>query len=104
MIRKKRSDRSYLIYQYTNTLTEEIYIGVTVIREQSIAKTLKIRTRQHVFRSLKKNFDRTLDDQIREYGPEVFEMSVLEKVRGRKNAHARERELTKEMGASLNTL
>ena len=39
---------------------------------------------------------------IREYGVEAFEYGVLETIRGRRPAHARERELIREFNPTLN--
>jgi hypothetical protein len=41
---------------------------------------------------------------IRKFGPEVFDYQLVEKVRGKAEAHALERELTREYSPALNTL
>ena len=50
------------------------------------------------------NKDWALCESIREYGSEAHTYGILEFVRGRKPAHARERELTRELQPTLNTL
>ena len=47
--------------------------------------------------------DWTLCKAIRQHGAEAFVVEVLEKVRGKAEAHQREREVTKQVGATLNT-
>jgi hypothetical protein len=46
--------------------------------------------------------DWNLCRSIREHGAEVFEVEVVEVLRGRKPAHARERELIAELHPALN--
>lgn len=103
MKRKTRSDRNHAIYQITNEVTGDFYIGVTVA-SGSVAKCLKVRVQKHVRRALTENKDWALCVAIREYGPENFTYFLIEKVRGKAEAHARERELTRELEPTLNTL
>lgn len=103
MKRKTRSDRNHVIYQITNEVTGDFYVGVTVA-SGSVAKCLKVRVQKHVRRALTENKDWALCVAIREHGPENFTYHVLEKVRGKREAHGRERELTRELQPALNTL
>ena len=100
--RKPRSDRSHAIYLLENTVTGEQYIGITVC-SGSVANALKVRVQKHVRRALTENKDWALCKSIRAYGPESFEYSLLEKVRGKKPAHQREVALIKEFTPALNT-
>ena len=103
MKRKARSDRNHAIYAITNLVTGEYYIGVTVC-SGSIRKALKVRFQKHVRRALTENKDWALCVSIREFGAEVFAYELIEKVRGKAEAHARERELTRVYSPALNTL
>jgi predicted GIY-YIG superfamily endonuclease len=101
--RKTRTDRNHAIYAITNNVTGEFYIGVTVC-SGNINKALKVRFQKHVRRALTENKAWALCANIREFGAELFTYHLLEKVRGKADAHARERELTRELQPTLNTL
>ncbi len=101
--RKTRTDRNHAIYVITNVITTEQYIGVTVC-SGNLRKALKVRIQKHVRRALTENKDWALCQSIREYGAESFTYGLVETVRGKVEAHARERELTKVYNPVLNTL
>jgi hypothetical protein len=101
--RKTRTDRNHAIYQITNIVTGEQYIGVTVC-SGSVKKALKVRIQKHIRRALTENKTWALCKSIREHGVEAFEYGLLEIVRGKAPAHARERELTAKIQPELNTL
>ena len=101
--RKARSDRNHAIYVITNVVTAEQYIGVTVC-SGNLRKALKVRIQKHVRRALTENKDWALCKSIREHGVESFTYGVVETVRGKAAAHARERELTRVHNPVLNTL
>jgi len=103
MKRKTRTDRNHAIYVITNVLTEQQYIGVTVC-SGSMKKALKVRMQKHVRRALTENKDWALCKSIREFGVEAFTYGLVETLRGKVVAHARERELTKVYNPELNTL
>lgn len=101
--RKKRSDRLHAIYKLLNTKTGEFYVGLTVCSGLSPKKAVTGRFQRHVTRALTQDKDWSLCKAIREHGPESFQVEVLETVRGKAAGHVRERELTKKLGATLNT-
>jgi predicted GIY-YIG superfamily endonuclease len=101
MKRKARQDRKHAVYMIMNTETGEYYIGITVCGQQ-IKQAVKVRWQKHVRRALTEDKDWNLCRSIREHGPEVFEVEVIEVVRGRKPAHSRERELIAELQPALN--
>lgn len=101
--RKPRSDRMHVIYQLTCIPTGEKYIGLTVCAGNTPKKAVAGRWTRHVTRALTQNKQWKLCQAIRDFGPELFLVEVLEKVRGKAQAHVREREVTKEVGATLNT-
>ena len=100
--RKRRQDTTHAVYVITNVLTTEQYVGITVCG-QRVKQALKVRIQKHVRRALTENKDWALCESIRTFGPEAFTYGVLETVRGRKPAHARERELIREFAPSLNS-
>lgn len=101
--RKTRSDRNHAIYVITNTVTQEQYIGVTVC-SGNVRKALKVRVQKHIRRAVTENKAWALCRSIREHGVDAFTYGLVETVRGKAEAHARERELTREYLPALNTL
>lgn len=100
--RKRRQDRTHAVYLITNVVTSEQYIGITVA-SGNVKKALKVRIQKHIRRALTENKDWALCKSIRDYGVDAFTYGVFEFVRGRKPAHARERELIREYAPALNT-
>lgn len=98
--RKRRSDRRHIVYQLTNTANSNAYIGITAGYR---LRDLKVRVNKHVRRALTEDKDWTLCKEIREHGPENFVYEILEIVRGKTAAHAKERELIGELCPALNT-
>jgi hypothetical protein len=101
--RKTRSDRNHAIYAITNLVTGEYYIGVTVC-SGNVNKALKVRFQKHVRRAVTENKAWALCASIRKHGAENHYLQMIEQVRGKSAAHARERELTREHAPALNTL
>lgn len=99
--RKTRTDRNHIVYKIqVKNLT---YIGVTVVEKRSPAKSLARRWRKHVQRALKENHGWRLCNAIRKYGPDAFNVEIIEVVRGKANAHVLERALIRELKPKLNT-
>jgi hypothetical protein len=102
--RKRRSDRSHVIYGIRCLVTNELYVGLTVCAGMSIQKALQYRWKRHVTRAYNQGKRWKLCEAIRKYGEHEFVIDMIEKVRGKAEAHQRERELTKLLGATLNTV
>lgn len=102
MQRKRRQDTKHVVYVITNTVTNQQYIGITVCG-QKVKKALRVRMQKHIRRALTENKDWGLCASIREHGVDAFNYGIVEFVRGRKPAHARERELIREHNPELNT-
>lgn len=100
--RKRRQDTKHVVYVITNTVTNEQYIGITVCGQQ-VRKALKVRMQKHLRRALTEDKGWALCESLREYGAENHTYGILELVRGRKPAHARERELIRAHAPALNT-
>lgn len=101
--RKRRCDSTHLIYMITNHVTGEHYVGITVKNTGGVYKTLRRRIQKHIQRAYAENHDWALSRSIREHGCESHEFLLLESVRGRAAAHARERELIRDLCPALNT-
>jgi hypothetical protein len=99
--RKPRSDRKHLIYSLSVNGKE--YIGVTFVDKGRINASLTRRWNKHVNRALNEDKSWKLCSAIRKHGAESFTVSVLEVVRGKSEAHIRERELIRERRPKLNT-
>ena len=100
--RKTRSDRLHALYVITNTITGEQYVGLT-IASGNVKKRLHVRMQKHAQRARVENKQWALCISLRTYGPEAFTYGLLEIVRGKLAAHARERELINEFNPALNT-
>jgi hypothetical protein len=100
-MRKKRSDRNYVLYQLT--AENETYIGLTVAQGQAFLRSVKVRVQKHLSRAKREDKSWTLYAFLRS-NPEVqLQYEVLEVVRGRKPAYQREREIIAEVAPTLNT-
>jgi len=102
--RKRRSDRTHLIYVITNVVTGEQYVGNTVKNPGGIRKTLHRRMQKHVQRALAENKSWALCDAIRHWGASAFTYGLLETIRGKGATHQREAELINTYRPTLNTL
>jgi hypothetical protein len=98
MMRKKRSDRNYVLYRLY--IDGQEYIGLTVSVGRAFLKSVKIRVQKHMSRALVENKDWTVCKALR--NADVVEYEVLEVIRGRKMAYQRERELIAEFQPDLN--
>ena len=101
--RKKRSDRTHLIYQLTNTITGERYIGVTVVSGRAYLKSLRSRWIRHIYKANILQAEYPISTSIREYGEDAFTREILTKVRGKQNAFEAESQLINEIRPKLNT-
>ena len=98
MLRKKRNDRNYILYQLT--VDEQTYIGLTVAVGRAFLRSVKVRVQKHLSRARVENKEWTVCVALKD--AEVIQYEVLEVVRGRKNAYQRERELIYTMEPTLN--
>lgn len=100
--RKRRQDTRHAVYCITNTVTGAQYIGITVCGS-AVTKALRVRIQKHIRRALTENKDWELCKSIREHQVDAHTYGLIEIVRGRKPAHARERELIRQYQPTLNT-
>lgn len=98
MMRKKRNDRNYILYQLS--VDGQTYIGLTVALGRAFLRSVKVRVQKHRSRALVENKEWSLCNAIQ--NAETIEYSIIEVVRGRKNAYQRERELIAKYQPDLN--
>lgn len=99
--RKKRTDRMHIVYQILSG--SDFYIGVTARTESTVLKSVRTRMNKHLYRSRSEDRSWRLYEALRERGPEAFVYSILAVVRGKREAHAFERGLIRELQPTLNT-
>ena len=99
-MRKKRSDRTHIVYQLE--VRGMLYIGITAKTESTVNKSVHSRFMKHVYRSRTEDKSWPLYKAMRKYGVEAFTVTVLETMRGKALAHAREREIIREVQPKLN--
>ena len=100
--RKKRTDRTHIIYELrVNGLS---YIGVTAKTESTINKSVLARAAKHYYRAQKETKNWLLCTALRSVASKNdIEVLVHETLRGKADAHKRERELIKLFNPELNT-
>lgn len=102
--RKRRTDRNHAIYVITNIRTNEQYIGITaVVFNGNVKRSLTRRMQKHMQRAQAEAKDWGLSRNLRDFGADAFTFGLLEVVRGKKEAHARETQLIKHFDPALNT-
>lgn len=103
MMRKKRNDRNYILYRIESPDTGDAYIGLTVAVGRAFLRSVKVRVQKHLSRAKTEDKDWAFCSFIRNNPEAALTYEVLEVVRGRKPAYARERELIAEFEPTLNT-
>ena len=102
--RKRRTDRNQVIYYIQDVQTLEYYVGLTALSYKgNVFLTLRRRMQKHMQRAMTENKNWGLSRALRERGAERFVFGVVEVVRGKRPAHARETELINTMQPALNT-
>jgi hypothetical protein len=102
-MRKKRSDRNYVLYQVTCEDTGDSYVGLTVSQGRAFLRSVKVRWQKHVSRAVRENKPWYFCEFLRSMPDAEYTYQVVEVIRGRKNAYQRERELIREISPTLNT-
>jgi hypothetical protein len=99
---KPRSDRNHIIYEIITP--QGSYIGVTAKTQTTVLKSLRARAAKHYYRAKTETkswalcqYLRTLTDKSE------IDIRMHEMVRGKAEAHTRERELIRLYNPALNT-
>jgi len=101
MTRKKRSDRTHIVYMLTSG--NDHYIGVTAKTESTVKRSVMTRCMKHLYRSRSENKSWLLYEALRERGTCAFSVRVLAVLRGKTAAHNFERGLIRQHRPNLNT-
>ena len=103
MNRKKRSDRNHIIYEIVNTNNGKSYIGITAAIGRRFNYSAKLRLQKHFSRARRENKEWALYIDMRENDETVYDLFIVDVVRGKKLAHQIEVELIKEFNYELNS-
>lgn len=103
MNRKKRSDRNHVIYEIVNTLNGKSYLGITAAVGRRFHYSAKLRLQKHFSRARRENKQWALYVDMRENEQSVYDLFIVDIVRGKKLAHQIEVELLKEFNYELNS-
>lgn len=100
--RKPRSDSNFIIYKAVDC-QGNVYIGLTRKTESTPLRSMKRRWAKHISRAKKDDLAWKLYEHIRSSERLVWKHEIIEVIRGRKEAYAREREIILEAQPNLNT-
>ena len=101
-MRAKRSDRNHIIYQIQGP--KGCYVGVTAKTESTVLKSVRARIAKHFYRAQTETKQWMLCELLRTYASkDDIDVRVIEIVRGKAEAHRRERELIRELNPVYNT-
>ena len=101
--RKKRSDRNHILYEIVNTITGESYLGITACIGRKVLYSARLRFQKHCSRAKCEDKSWKLYTNMKEYGSDVYDVFVLDIVRGKAAAHQLEVKLLKEFNYELNS-
>jgi hypothetical protein len=102
-MRKRRSDRNYVIYKICCEDTGDNYVGLTVARGRAYLRSARARWRQHISRAVCEQHEWDLCNFLREHPDAEYTVQILDVIRGRGAAYQRERELIATVAPTLNT-
>jgi hypothetical protein len=99
--RKKRNDRTHAIYEIL-VAGRFSYIGITAKTQSTVLKSVRLRFSKHLERARNENHSWPLYKALQKYGSDMAEVFILETVRGKATAHAREKFLVNTRKPVLN--
>ena len=104
---KTRKDSKHLIYEIENTLTGECYIGVTSLSQfyhtKSVRYAANRRFQKHMSKARTGECTWLLHKDMRKYGADVYNVWILDVVKGKKLAHTIETEFLQQKSYKLNS-
>jgi len=101
--RKKRNDRNHILYEIVNTHTGESYLGITAAIGRRFLYSVRLRFQKHCSRAKCEAKGWKLYENMREWGPDVYDVFLLDVVRGKAKAHQIEAQLLREFQYELNS-
>ena len=102
-MRKKRNDRNHVLYEIVNTSNGKSYLGITAAIGRRFHYSAKLRLQKHFSRARKENKQWALYIDMRENDESVYELFIVDIVRGKALAHQIETQLLKELQYELNS-
>ena len=102
-MRKKRNDRNHVLYEIVNTSNGKSYLGITAAIGRRFHYSAKLRLQKHFSRARKENKQWALYIDMRENDESVYELFIVDIVRGKALAHQIETQLLKEFEYELNS-
>jgi hypothetical protein len=103
MNRKKRIDRNHIIYELTNVINGKQYLGVTQAIGRRFNYSVLRRFQKHISRAKKEDWNWELYKDMRKYGSDVYDVCLIEVVRGKAEVHKKETELLQRYEYKLNS-
>jgi hypothetical protein len=103
MNRKKRSDRNHVIYEIFNTFNGKSYLGITACIDRRIKYSVINRFNKHCSRAKMEDKQWALYKDMKKYGKDVYDVYIIEVVRGKATAHQKEVEYLKQYDYELNS-
>jgi hypothetical protein len=101
--RKKRSDRNHIIYEIFNTFNGKSYLGITACIGRRTNYSVVNRFNKHCSRAKMEDKDWALYRDMKIFNKDVYELYIIEVVRGKALAHQKEVEYLKEYNYELNS-
>lgn len=102
-MRKKRNDRNHVLYEIVNTSNGKSYLGITAAIGRRFHYSAKLRLQKHFSRARKENKQWALYIDMRENDESVYELFIVDIVRGKALAHQIETQLLREFQYELNS-